>query len=180
MSEKGSGTPIGTLLPKISPSTIGCNPEIAKINGEPATLARLRGICKGTVLRVIPSQTKGGADQEFIGIVGSFEAVNLETGEVFQSGVLYLPGGIHEMIISVLQGMPEDEAAEVKFIVDLIAVPAKNPRGYSWQVRPVVEMALAHDPLDELREMEMKAKLRLPAPPKILPKGVKRVTEIEG
>src|SRR5271169_1061475 len=59
---------------------------------------------------------------------GTFEGINLDTKEVFRSGVLYLPAGIHEMIENPVKKLTE-ESDFVQFALELRAVKASNPAG---------------------------------------------------
>jgi hypothetical protein len=64
-----------------------------------------------------------------IALQGAFVAVNLLTGEVFESQVAFLPKGISEQIAVKLK---EGEAV-VEFQAKICTVASdKNPAGYAW------------------------------------------------
>jgi len=80
-------------------------------------------------------------------IVGRFQANNAETGEMTRSGMLYLPKGIHETITSAVKNAEEGEL--VRFALEVRAVRADNPAGYSYEAVPLLKPS-EHDPLGEL------------------------------
>lgn len=126
------------IISKISVKTIGCNPSAAKSEGKDVQLAKVYGVARGTINKV---DQRG---DPVVGLTGEFEAVNLGTGEVFRSGVLYLPSGIHEMVAnSVKEG-------DTEFALGIVASPASNPIGYSYKAVPLLEPA-ANDPMAALR-----------------------------
>src|SRR5271156_3198273 len=83
---------------KLTISTIGGSPERAKTNKARVHVAEIYGIATGQKEVENPM----GNPQFFTAITGNFEAINMHTGEIWRSGVLYLPGGFHEMILAML------------------------------------------------------------------------------
>ena len=145
--------PETNLVSKLSIKTMGCKPERAKSEDKSIPLYRVIGIATGV------KQVKDVRGEMIFGATGNFEGVNLETGEVYQSGVLYLPGGAHELLISALQS---EDAESVEFALEVSAEPAKNPIGYSYKARMLEKPKMA-DPLIELRKHLAGVKA-LPAP----------------
>lgn len=130
-------------ISKISIATIKCNPVVAKVTNSRTAIAHIYGIASGCK----PAKNTATGDVHYP-LIGQFEAVNLQTGEVFGSGKLFLPAGIHEMLSSMFL---ENEAADpVKFGLEISSEPAKNPIGYSYSARPLIESTV-NDPLTEMR-----------------------------
>lgn len=150
MTEAPSETKI---LSKITLKNTGCKPLRAKLEEKQVPLCQIYGVAGGTKVKV---DNKGEA---FESIVGDFECVNLETNEAYRSGVLYLPGGLHDMLASAFTG--ENKATNVEFAIEISSRPASNPIGYEYVARQLVKADRA-DPLDALRN---KLKM-LPAPNK--------------
>src|SRR5690606_33315883 len=104
------------------------------------------------------------------GLTGQFEGTNLETGEIYQSGVCYLPSGILELVAaSLVADAALDKANRtnptVRFAFLISAVPAKNPIGYSYSIEQLVEPE-QDDPLADMRKALIghKSLPELPAP----------------
>jgi hypothetical protein len=150
------------VLPKMSIKTLGCKPHLAKDSDKPVALARIMGIANGV------KWVEGQGGELSPAILGAFEGVNLQTGEVYQSGKLFLPGGIAELISGQFK-TDDDKNKSVQFAFDISSVAAKNPIGYSYQAKQLTKPA-ENDPLALLRK-EMPA---LPAPTKDDAKGGKK------
>jgi len=157
-----------TIISKMSIKTLRCNPRAAAVGeGQPhkkLAIARIYGKASGT--KTQEDKVKG---EVHTAIVGNFEGVNLETGEVFRSGKLYLPKGVHEMVESAAKKLEaEGEGDSVQFALEIYAVSATNPIGYSYEAKPLVKAAVADD-LETLRS-------QLPEVPKqkALPAGAKK------
>lgn len=147
------------FVSKISMKSIGVSPaKHATDKGTP--IAIILGMASG--LKDVVDKVRG---ETFHALVGEFEANNLETGEVFRSGVLYLPTGIHDMIeggVKKLQG----ESDFVQFALQIIAVKANNPAGYTYQAKSLVPSQTV-DPLTKLRQsLSTSTAPALPAPAK--------------
>lgn len=143
MADENAEATGNTLVSKITPKLVG-KPHRAKdqADGRAVYMGRIMGLVTGTQKKVQPN------GDVFIALVGNFEAINGETGEIFESGICYLPGGMHEQVVAVM----EKGATTAEFALDLATVKADNPAGYSWQGK--VLLAQASTPLDA-----MKAKL---------------------
>lgn len=149
------------IVTKMSVKTLGANPARAKTDNKSVDLVRIYGIASGLAFKADP---KTGDIQT--AVTGSFEGVNLETGEVYSSGVLWLPGGIQELLVNAVDTGETDKNDKpvynsVKFGFTISSVPATNPIGYSYTAEQLIDAA-KNDPLADLRS-EMPA---LPAPTK--------------
>ena len=139
------------FLTKLTLKAIGCNPRIAATEGKKVPLARIYGIATGIKTKIDP---KGDT---FEAIEGSFEAVNLKTGEVYRSGLLFLPGGIHETLTGSLK--KGGEGTTIRFGLEVSAIPASNPIGYSYSAKSLIP-----DAGDDLLADMRKSAMSLPAP----------------
>lgn len=136
-------------ISKITLKGIGCKPAAvtALPAGEKWPLARIYGVLGET--RFKDSVALPGSVE--LMLVGEFEAINLETGEVFRSGKLYLPPGIAELMQKTLIKLQsEDEKASVEFAFEIRTVHATNPIGYSYEAQ-AIGSAKKVDALAQLR-----------------------------
>ncbi len=135
------------IVSKLSMKTIRVNPaKFATDSGAPIALVygQLTGI------KDVVDKVRGDV---YHALLGSFEGQNLETGERFRSGVLYLPAGIHDMLSASVAKLPEDDdSAYVEFGLEIRAVKAKNPAGYSYEAKSLLKPK-ASDPLEQLRAL---------------------------
>ncbi len=151
------------ILPKMSIKTLGANPKSAAVGANEAAkkvpMVRIMGIARGIKTAI------GNNGDTVFGLTGQFEGVNIATGEVAQSGVLYLPSGIQELIQEPLEGIiAEDKNAAVTFAFDIFAVSATNPAGYSFEAE-LHGQPDREDPFAALRQTLSDAPLpKLPAP----------------
>lgn len=129
---------------KITPALLG-KPSRAKADGKEVALAIVFGNATGVKMVKSPN------GDMFEALRGDFEATSLETGEILKSGILYLPTGIHDRILEKIKADPD---TVVQFAIQLSAIPASNPQGYTWKAtnRAKIEQA---DPLAKLREEAM-------------------------
>lgn len=167
-----------TFISKITIKAIGANAKLGAVAqpGVRVHIADILGIATGTKVKEQPN------GDIFTAITGQFEAVNVETGEVFSSGVLYLPGGIQESLESALVETPRmvekdgkkvqatkdvkndkgvvigqeevwDAPKPVQFKMQVYVQRADNPAGYSYALKNLAEVAEA-DPLAHLRALQ--------------------------
>lgn len=146
-----------TILTKMSIGTMGAPGK--KLLGQSDDVkslhvARIYGLAQG--LKTKENKNTGDV---YVSIIGSFEGINVETGEVFQSAVLYLPAGIHEMLEAPLR---VKDAKPIEFALDIAAVRATNAAGYSYAAKPVIKPQ-QNDALSALRNALSDAPA-LPAP----------------
>jgi hypothetical protein len=145
-----------SIISKITMATIGCNPGAVK-SAKPdeltkegdLALARLYG--KLSKAKLEDDVAKG---QQYLAFIGNFEAVNMQTGEVFKSGKMYLPKGISELVEQGIKGAPE--GSQIGFAFEIRSQKANNPIGYSYRVL-ALKSPEATDELAELRATVLKA-----------------------
>lgn len=135
------------VISKITMATIGTKPGLVTAlkdeEGNELPIARLYG--KLSEVRYQDDKAKG---QIYTYFVGNFEAINMQSGEVYKSGKLFLPKGISELVEDgVKKGREKDPNASISFAFQVNSIKAKNPIGYSYkvlQLKPV-------EPEDELK-----------------------------
>lgn len=116
-------------------------------------IGRATGIKQKDVRRVLPTGEERVETIE--AIVGMFKGLrarplaNTADTEIvaIRSAVLYLPGGISEMVTETLRA---DENACVEFVFRLSTRKAANLAGYEYVVEQLYKPADAADPLDRL------------------------------
>ena len=102
------------------------------------------------VKEVTIQDSRTGEAVSSLAFLGSFEAINAETGEVFQSGVCYLPSALSALAVQIARSAQElkekGETLKQAFAVRLVAFPAQNPVGYSYKCQNLAPQASV-DPL---------------------------------
>lgn len=134
-----------TILTKMSIGTMGAPGKKLLGHGDDVKslhVARIYGVASG-----IKAKEDKNTGTVHIAIIGDFEGVNVETGEIYRSAVLYLPAGIHEMLEAPLRANPN---SSIEFALDIAAVRATNVAGYSYAAKPLVKPA-ENDKLAALR-----------------------------
>lgn len=126
------------FVAKLTVKDMKCRPAAPEDGHAFKALARVCGIAKGTMLK---ANKETGDTHE--ALVGDFVGTNLSTGHEFRSGVLYLPAGMHEQMVSSLQGK---NPTPIEFAVEIRTVASTSKAGYSYQVIPLFKPA-AIDPL---------------------------------
>ncbi len=104
-------------------------------------------------------------------LIGRFEAVNLVTGEVFESPQCFLPEPLNTMIQVSLEECDKEGNRinnSVGFSVEVGVKPSDVPCGYEFTTKENVKADTA-DPLAGLRE-ETQETLKIPVPEKETPK----------
>jgi hypothetical protein len=140
------GTP--ALVKTLSPE------DLAKRGGK-LIMGRLIGMAS----KMIERKSLKNPDEIFEGLGGSFRSIpnkdapNPAEAEELESGALFIPDAFHNMIADRLKAAkaanPDDNNVNVRFAFDICAVPAKNPAGYSWDFRPLIDSDTLN-PLDDL------------------------------
>ncbi len=154
---------------KLSTGKVGATPERAKITKEPVDIALVFGEVNGVEQGV---DKRNG--QEWTALKGEFYLVKTdEPATVYSAGLLFLPAGQAKLESAVLTGELDKKDrpiyGRIEFAVMLVAVPAGNARGYSWELRSLVD---AEKPVENsakgrmLAKMAAKAQAALPAPDK--------------
>lgn len=96
----------------------------------------------GVTTAALPKQTDKG---EYLELKGQFQAVNMVTGEVFDSAAAILPNFISDTL-----GHALTQSSEVEFALEIGAKPnAKSVTKYEFTVKPLIE-ASKSDKLAEL------------------------------
>ena len=113
--------------------------------GKSTPIAQVYGKASG--IKPVVDKDRG---EVFNSIVGNFEAVNLETGEVYNSGVLYLPSGIHAMVENAANKLAKDSTETVDFALEIRVVQSANKAGYSYEAVNLIPAALV-DPIATIR-----------------------------
>lgn len=134
-----------SIIGKITVSAIGCKPGLVQTLPEGENelpLARLYG-----KLNEVRTQTDKDKGVTYTFFVGSFEAINMQDGEVYRSGKMFLPKGISELVEAAVNKNPN---AAIGFAFELRAVKANNPAKYSYKVLALVNPE-AVDELAQLR-----------------------------
>lgn len=140
-----------SIISKITIASIGCKPGLVAVLEEGQNelpLARLYGTLDQ--VREYHDIASGRVDPYF---VGSFEAINLQTGEVFKSGKMYLPKGLSEMVESAVKKNPD---AAIQFAFEVRSIKASNAAKYSYKALALVSPEPS-DALRQLREAVLKA-----------------------
>ena len=140
------------LIGKLTLKGMGCRPQkVTAIDGEKAKLALAHIIGKAQEVRYQDDKSGSGTIHTFF--VGNFEGVNLETGDVYHSGKLFLPRGISELVeAAIKEAQKHDKNASISFAFELRSVKANNPIGYSYEAR-ALKKPEQEDELGELRKL---------------------------
>jgi hypothetical protein len=104
---------------------------------------------------------------EWTALVGTFEATNIDTGEVFSGPECFLPEPFNSMIANKLQGVGAVHAIDFAFEIGIKAAPADQPTRvpYEYTCKPIQDPT-AGDPLKALRGRVSEHRKALPAPAK--------------
>ena len=110
------------IVKKITVKNVGPKPS----TGQKTDLVNVAGI----ITAVSHGESQYGT---WTKLLGSFKARNLETDEVFASGVCILPSIANDILVGTFQGEP------LEFAVQISSVPAETPTGYEYRVSSLVE-----------------------------------------
>jgi hypothetical protein len=145
-----------TIITKITMKSIGAQPKPKSIKeGESIKLANVYGRVRGM-------ETGSTQYGDYTLFRGTFEAINLKTGEVYAAGKMILPA----VLESLITGNFTDEAMDFAFTITAM-YSEKGNTGYTFGASPLIEPAAA-DELEYLRKAALPA---LPAPSKKTSKG---------
>lgn len=126
------------------------------VDGSRYLVGSIAGIATGIKVKT-SLDPKDGSTRTYEAIVGNFqgipgEALTDSDGNVidyYTSAMLYLPGGIHERLALALKA---EGAKPIEFAIEVYAVKAKNPAGFTWEIQQAGETREA-DPLANARKM---------------------------
>lgn len=133
---------MSTLIKKISIKTVlKARPAVPEKNGEVNQIMDLIGIANG----VQPGETDKGPYNRFI---GSFQATNLKTGEVYRSGSCFMPDVAGNLILGALKG----GASSVEFGFKIgVVKDDQSATGYVYVAEPLMKPS-ENDPLELLNK----------------------------
>jgi hypothetical protein len=126
------------VIKTISTGYCKFNPERSKIAGKLMVLGRIGGVMMGVEEQARNPEgiSKGEEADNGLAMVGEFFAdVYGDDGEVMEyaGGYCYMPGGMHEAILSRFQRLsPEAQLKGLRFSYFIGAEPRGNPRGYGY------------------------------------------------
>jgi len=158
------------VISKITVRDVGANAAaVLAMPGDDARapLMRVYGIARG--IKLVTSKDRlTGTETIHKALMGDFRAVNMTSGMRYASGLLYLPAGVHELLLGPLEKAKADnESAEVQFGFDVFGRKSSSPAGYGY-----VAVMLGEDPkaVDAMTELETKLAAtpgapELPPPP---------------
>ena len=138
---------------KLSIKALGCDPRLPR-DVSAQVLCRIYGKAQG--LKHGEDKVRGDV---WTALQGTFEGVNIQDGspkygQTLQSGKLFLPAGIQDVIegaVREIENSSNAETASVVFALEISSVKAENPIGYSYQAKNLVARPAAKDELSELR-----------------------------
>lgn len=153
-----------SVLPKISAKTVGADASVAKgkASGTQCPLYKVFGVANKV------DYIKDQNDNLKPVLRGTFQAVNVqkdsaEFGKFFQSGKLFMPDGIQDMIVSAVEGEDGTQSNATEFAIEIASTPATNKAGYTFQGVGLAPPANA-DPLQKMREQALNLGTLLKAP----------------
>jgi hypothetical protein len=127
-----------SILPKITVKDVGADPKSifgVSEDGDMkarSPLMRVYGVAQRIKDKKL-TNTVTGEVNTYEALSGEFRAVNLKSGSRFQSGLLYLPEGIHDLIANPLKSARENnETAEVTFAMDIYSRRTTSAAGYGY------------------------------------------------
>lgn len=130
-----------SMVSKIVPKTLG-NPKAGASvkDGETFLLGRVYGITDG--IKQVEIKETG---EIFQALRGRFQAVSADETKQYRSGLLYLPGGIHDSYLSGVKDLQEGET--LQFALELRTKPATSKAGYAYDAIDLMPRLVA-DPMD--------------------------------
>ncbi len=138
------------FISKITPKDLG-NPRVAaSMDHTDPNAAHFLGEVIG---RATGFQTKEDSrtGNVYHPLTGTFTAFKGADGAQMSSGTLYLPGGIHELILSQFQG--ENPAKEVEFWMEIWTKPVATAPGYAYMLVNKKAPEAKSDPLADLKRL---------------------------
>jgi len=128
------------ILRKLTIKAIGCKPDFNKLletEGKKMKLAKIYGIAR----KAKPDSSEYG---NFVRFTGSFRAVNLDTGEIYESGAMILPGVAQDLLAAALDN---DSVTDVQFGFEIgIAYAPDVVTKYVYTVESMIKPA-ENDPM---------------------------------
>lgn len=152
---------MANMVSKLSVRSLG-DPRKVIVNAPENETRWLHGTIIGEASG-ISKRTSPDGEKIHEGLAGVFEAIPTDAANEAQtSGVLYLPEGMAENFIKPFRG--DNALSAMQLAIEVYVVRAKNPQGYSWELKPLLAEEGGHDPLVALKA-KLGDKLKaLPAP----------------
>jgi hypothetical protein len=158
---------MATVIKKISVKTvIGGPAKIRSLHDGP--IMRVFGMMRGT-------QSGEGENGPWIALIGNFQAINMETGEIFAAAKCFLPGAAGDIVVEAWNNSQDGEnpAENMKFAFDIKKFTDDGSAvGYQYSAVPLIEASEA-DPLAEMARA-LPAIVPVPALPEPEAKGNKK------
>ena len=89
-----------------------------------------------------------------IKFLGDFRAINIQTGEVFNAGNVFLPNIAESYVYNALEAVKHAEGfSGLELAFDIGVKPASTPMGYEYTVKPLIEPATKDDHLSKLLDV---------------------------
>lgn len=139
---------IDGLIKKITVAGIGCVPA-GDPNGK--DLMDVYGFASGTYSE--PYDPNNPDSPMWTCLTGEFEAVNLETGDRFRSGRLFLPVGQEMIERGIAELVKTGNATAVQIAFRIQSVKSSSKAGYAYRMQEIAKPADVVDPLTQLRKM---------------------------
>jgi hypothetical protein len=158
------------VIAKLNIKSIGCQPKAAAAlpvgDMRHIYLARIIGMAGG----LIQGETELG---EYFALSGKFQGTNMQEGsgpgygETYESGVCYLPPGIHETLVTAVRAagllipeksdkrstkvmLPIKSGETINFAIDIFVKQDTNASGITYIGKPILPPTAA-DPLAQIR-----------------------------
>lgn len=146
-------------LSKITVKAIGCDPKACIKAEKTIDLAKIYGVVNES--KPVDGMKDGKLSYQFF---GNFEAINLQTGEVFQSTKLFLPKVVEDLLETTLRPTGKEKLESVRFAFQIAATPGESPVGYIFKAANLMKLQ-ENDPLAAMREELAAASKPAPAVP---------------
>lgn len=151
--------PQGTVMEvkvvgKLTAKELGNPKKVLALDGENAkfVIGRIFGIASECKRKDV-TDPQNGAVTTYWPIIGQFVGVQPDGTQV-RSGVLYLPGGIHESYKAALDNIEEGDT--LRFALELRTVKSTNAAGYTYEAEDLMPPKVV-DLLEQFRLEAVKA-----------------------
>lgn len=143
------------FVSKITPKDLGNPRAAAAMDHTDPNAAHFLGEVLGRATGFVTKEDQRTGNVYFP-LTGNFTAFKGDKDSTkISSGVLYLPGGIHELILSQFQG--ENPAKEVEFWMEIWTKPVSTAPGYAYMLVNKKAPEAKSDPLADLMAFRSQA-----------------------
>jgi len=140
---------MASMVAKLSTRSLG-DPRKVVVNAPETENRWMMGTLIGKA-DGLSKRTSPDGEKVHEGLKGVFAAIPSDPkGEEQQSAVLYLPEGMAENFLAPFRGA--NPVAAMNIGIEVYIMRAKNPQGYSWELKPILAAEAKDDPLAELRK----------------------------